>query len=605
MAVVLEIFVERMPPRGWDGDSRDEHFSTLYAACYEPLVDYCARLLRDRTAAADVAQAALARAWEAFDRYSPSRPFWPWVVTVARRMCIDEFRRSERVGTRTAALAALVENRWQSPEDATERAEECRLASAALKTLNPGFQRVVILRELDGWSYDQIASYEGTTVASVRCRLNRARTALRDAYLRMAGGVAAIFELGWLARARRRLVRSEPSGSPSLNPMAAERLSDVASILLVAAMSIVSSAEMVDPIAAVTTVAQTPSSEAIPPEVSAQPAADDARAHSKSVLSGLARLGPGRSSDAAEDVSFVSFTPSPSYESDRTIFAVGRPRAGCLVGGACEVLFRSSDGGASWMRVDEMGFVGERILLAPDFPHDNRVFAESRAALLLSTDNGRTFAPITPSGGTVAMSPSFGTDQRILVGGPAPGWEYDGETGVVRPLLLVPPPAGTQLSFGFSGDGRVLVGSNAGTVTVCDGPVCAAPTPVPNMKGTPRFASAGPTVFAWHGRNLARSTDGGATFQEVVVPGGGIVNEVVALTVDRALIATFDDGGGLFQTVDGGATWHQLGITTPLARGARSVRSLPGGTILAAPPEQVGGVLCSHDGGSTWRTRCA
>src|SRR5690349_13209580 len=70
----------------------DERFSALYAEHADALVAVCRRMVGANDAE-EVAQEAFLRAWAHRDRYSPDRPFWPWLVTIARRICIDRGRR--------------------------------------------------------------------------------------------------------------------------------------------------------------------------------------------------------------------------------------------------------------------------------------------------------------------------------------------------------------------------------------------------------------------------------------------------------------------------------------------------------------------------------
>src|SRR3954471_15530737 len=121
MATALEFFIEQLPDDepDWDGS---ESFSYLYRRSYLPLVDYCRRQLRGAADAEDVAQEAFSHAWASWDRYSSARPFWPWVATIARRLCIDHHRRSTTAGTyRDAAAAGLAPTPIQSPDEIVER----------------------------------------------------------------------------------------------------------------------------------------------------------------------------------------------------------------------------------------------------------------------------------------------------------------------------------------------------------------------------------------------------------------------------------------------------------------------------------------------------
>src|SRR2546421_41717 len=111
---------------------------------------------------------------------------------------------AERYEAHYRPLVALC-RRLTGPRDAEELGEEYRWARAALAELRPDQRRVIRLRDVEGWSYDRIASHEGVTVESVRGSLRRARSRLRLVYARMSSTSSVIVLLGLLRGARRRL----------------------------------------------------------------------------------------------------------------------------------------------------------------------------------------------------------------------------------------------------------------------------------------------------------------------------------------------------------------------------------------------------------------
>src|SRR5437660_7492070 len=122
------------------GDNRAEVFAELYATHYRPLVALCRRLSGSRDAE-ELAQEAFLRAWASWDRYAPARPFWPWVSTIARRLCIDHGRRQRRAAARGASQAKGVPP--IEPDEAILAFDEYAWAREALAGLQPHQQRVL------------------------------------------------------------------------------------------------------------------------------------------------------------------------------------------------------------------------------------------------------------------------------------------------------------------------------------------------------------------------------------------------------------------------------------------------------------------------------
>ncbi len=195
-----------------------------------------------------------------------------------------------------------------------------------------------------------------------------------------------------------------------------------------------------------------------------------------------------------EETQFQSFAPSPNYKKDHTIFAAG---AAPCAHASCPVLFRSTDGGASWTQLRAQGFKGYRLLLPPAYPKDPTIFAMGPAGLQRSDDAGATFQTVHPIEGEAAMSPLFNDgDPRILI---AAGtvFEYWANTGVLTPASLIA-PAGLRLTVAFSpsfpSDERFFVGGlgvdttgvQRPSIHRCTGVVCEQ-TLLPRGLGVPEF----------------------------------------------------------------------------------------------------------------------
>ena len=75
------------------------------------------------------------------------------------------------------------------PEEAVARQEERRRVFDVIQKLQPPYRTVIILRELEGFSCKEIAEMTGTTHATVRWRLHRARTMFREIWEKEYGGL--------------------------------------------------------------------------------------------------------------------------------------------------------------------------------------------------------------------------------------------------------------------------------------------------------------------------------------------------------------------------------------------------------------------------------
>jgi RNA polymerase sigma-70 factor (ECF subfamily) len=627
------------------GDGREERFAELYEAHFRPLVAFCRR--QGAGEAEELAQEAFLRAWASWDRYAPARPFWPWVSTIARRLCIDHGRRQRRAVKRGVQHSEDVPP--AEPDQGILAMDEYTWARAALAALRPNQQRVLHLREVDGWSYDRIASHEGVTVESVRGSLKRSRRALRAAYIRLADsspvGIAIVAARGAIRRLHDQTQRTHMALAAS------GMLPDRAANVLVVAVAVglgatagggISTRPPLPAVAATAAstepapvnghrAAATTSSSQGATASDRSPRAGADSAHPRSSYAGTTppddglRI-PGQGGDTPEGSGFVSFTPSPNYDRDHEVYASGVATEGCVLG-QCPTLFRSNDGGVSWVRVRSLDFGGGTVMLPPAYPADHRVFEIDDHALRVSADGGHLFRPLTPLGGHAAMSPGFSDADRQILVGAMPGWIYHDTNSVVTPFNLAPEPTSPALSFAYSpaytADHRLIVAgtgppnASQSLVSRCTGSTCTPATPLVGSTGPPslltsRSYTTSGLAFAWQFSRLYRSVDGGASFGQLALPVEASVTGVAedeAGNLYVALLATKRDGssaGGVFTSRDAGTTWTRVGAGTALDRGATAVMPLPDGRLLVAPyAPNGGGLLCSPDGGGSWAPRCS
>src|SRR4051794_22599720 len=236
----------------WEGtgeQSRDEAFADLYESSYPSLVKYCRGLLGDGADPEEVAQEAFLRAWMSWDRYSSNRPFWALVATIARNLCMDHHRHARVVSTVLEQRAGeLSSSPGATPEEFLEQDEEYEWARQALAELCPSHQRIISLREIEGWSADDVAAADGTSPEAATAALYRARQRLRDAYNRVAAGALSGVAFFPLRGMRRRVgLWAHQSGQVAASsPTLISHASDA--VVAVVALAVVSGAPVVNPL---------------------------------------------------------------------------------------------------------------------------------------------------------------------------------------------------------------------------------------------------------------------------------------------------------------------------------------------------------------------
>ena len=146
-------------------------------------------LMRNVADAEDAVQECYLRALRHFDSYrGPAMK--PWLLPILRNLCNAEFARRASQGAPgdpdDEARAGDEPQPWQepqaSPESALLRQQDGRTIRALIAALPHSFREVIVLREINDLSYQEIADVAGVPVGTVMSRLARARAMLRSAW---------------------------------------------------------------------------------------------------------------------------------------------------------------------------------------------------------------------------------------------------------------------------------------------------------------------------------------------------------------------------------------------------------------------------------------
>jgi RNA polymerase sigma-70 factor (ECF subfamily) len=137
--------------------------------------------------ALDLSQDAFVRAFRARRTLDPSRPFYPWLYQIVRRLCFNMVRdrrtRCERISDARSWLVEQSENRHAGldPRRAFEADETRQRVQKAIAALAPNDREVLVLKEFEGLRYREIADLVGIPIGTVMSRLYTARRRLASA----------------------------------------------------------------------------------------------------------------------------------------------------------------------------------------------------------------------------------------------------------------------------------------------------------------------------------------------------------------------------------------------------------------------------------------
>jgi RNA polymerase sigma-70 factor (ECF subfamily) len=165
-------------------------FNTLVNRHQTALYNLCLRMLRDSALAEDATQDAFIKAWTAIGSFRGGL-VRPWLMRIATNRCYDILRSQTRRPADSLDTAVFeAEPRWSSqseiaehPEAHASRQELSTFIERALQDLPEDQRFAILLADLHGHAYEEIAQITKVAVGTVKSRISRARTRLREVLL--------------------------------------------------------------------------------------------------------------------------------------------------------------------------------------------------------------------------------------------------------------------------------------------------------------------------------------------------------------------------------------------------------------------------------------
>jgi RNA polymerase sigma-70 factor (ECF subfamily) len=179
---------------GWlTGEDKVREFETVALVHLDALFRSALRLTQNRAEAEDIVQDTWLCAFRSFHRFDPGTNCRAWLFTILRNAFLT---RRRRVNQEAVGESAVSEDAWQSatdpdapirhPEDALLRSVVHGDVDRALRELPLAHREIVILADLEGLTYREIAQVVGCPIGTVMSRFSRGRAQLRGRLGRLA-----------------------------------------------------------------------------------------------------------------------------------------------------------------------------------------------------------------------------------------------------------------------------------------------------------------------------------------------------------------------------------------------------------------------------------
>jgi RNA polymerase sigma-70 factor (ECF subfamily) len=164
----------------------EAEFEQLLRSSYRQAANFAFRLTGNSAEAEDLVQEAFLRAFRFFHRYDRSLPFTSWLYRIITNTHIDQIRRHGKLKTTsmysggpTEDLTYAIPSVDKGPEAAAMETQLEPEIHQALQDLRPEFRTAVLLADVEGYSYEEVAEIMGTSIGTVRSRIHRGRMHLR------------------------------------------------------------------------------------------------------------------------------------------------------------------------------------------------------------------------------------------------------------------------------------------------------------------------------------------------------------------------------------------------------------------------------------------
>jgi RNA polymerase sigma-70 factor (ECF subfamily) len=157
-------------------------FAEVYARCERPVFRYAYHLLGCRDEADDAKQETFMRAWQSIRSFKGDCALPVWLLSICTNVCRDRIKSQRRkpVTQMDDRVAERCGGTAEDPLKQAERNHEHAAVHAAIRGLPTGHREIIVLRELEGLSYQDVATTLGCSVPSVKVRLFRARRLLKQ-----------------------------------------------------------------------------------------------------------------------------------------------------------------------------------------------------------------------------------------------------------------------------------------------------------------------------------------------------------------------------------------------------------------------------------------
>ncbi|MEJ2054040.1 MAG: sigma-70 family RNA polymerase sigma factor [Calditrichaceae bacterium] len=161
-------------------------FDLLVKRYKDPLMNFVFRFVGDKNEAEDIVQETFLRLFKNKHYYKEIAKFSTWIYTIAGNLAKTELRKRKRRKLFSISHYMSTEKDYDIPDEETSPESDTntvitdKIIQNAIDKLSPKFKQVIVLRDIQGFSYEEIAEIVNIPLGTVKSRVNRARLKLQE-----------------------------------------------------------------------------------------------------------------------------------------------------------------------------------------------------------------------------------------------------------------------------------------------------------------------------------------------------------------------------------------------------------------------------------------
>jgi RNA polymerase sigma-70 factor (ECF subfamily) len=157
-------------------------FNELVHKLSHKLYGYAFRILRNQEEAEDAVQEVFIKLWKMKEKLEEYNSIDALATTMIKNHCIDQVRKEKNIFNNDGSSQFSVTSPLPSPDQEMENRESDEIIHRIIDNLPEIYRTVIQLRDIDGFSYEEVAEKTAQTVNNLRVILSRARKQIRDEF---------------------------------------------------------------------------------------------------------------------------------------------------------------------------------------------------------------------------------------------------------------------------------------------------------------------------------------------------------------------------------------------------------------------------------------